>query len=137
MWHGGLAAFDGLRHLVFGAHAAPLYVGGTRDARVVAAHNIVDFAFLPIALLATWVALRRLPLAYGAFALCTLLFAISYPVAAEPLMSLPRFLIVIFPLAMATAMWALERRWLRPLLILSGFWLFVFSAQFATWIWVA
>jgi hypothetical protein len=63
---------------------------------------------------------------------------LSYPVAPEPLMSLPRFLAVLFPLHMWTAYWlARHPRARAPVLALSSVALAVFTAQFATWHWVA
>ena len=53
--------------------------------------------------------LRRLPLAYGAYVLAALALPLSYPVSAQPLMSLPRFLLVLFPLGIWLAAWLVER----------------------------
>ena len=44
-------------------------------------------------------ALRRLPAAYGAYVVAALALPLSYPVGPQPLMSLPRFVAVLFPLA--------------------------------------
>ena len=83
-------------------------------------------------------ALRVLPLAYGAYAIAALALPLSYPVPAQPLMSLPRFLVVLFPLSMALAVWlAAHPRARIPTLATSALLMAFFVAQFATWHWVA
>jgi hypothetical protein len=53
-------------------------------------------------------------------------------------MSLPRFLVVLFPLAMWLAAWlAVRPRAQRPVLIASAALMALFASQFATWHWVA
>ena len=65
--------------------------------------------------------LRRLPLAYGAYVIAALALPLSYPVTAQPLMSLPRFLVVLFPLSMWLAAWlAAHPRAQRPALARLG-----------------
>ena len=53
---------------------------------------------------------RRLPLAYVAYAVAALALPLSYPVAPQPLMSLPRFLLVLFPLFMWLGLVGVARR---------------------------
>ncbi len=65
-------------------------------------------AFLLAALVAVVGVLRRLPLAYGAYVIAALALPLSYPVRAQPLMSLPRFLVVLFPLGIWLAAWLAE-----------------------------
>jgi hypothetical protein len=63
---------------------------------------------------------------------------LSYPVSAQPLMSLPRFLLVLFPLNIWFAGWLAARpRLRRPALAVSALLMMFFVAQFATWHWVA
>ncbi len=58
--------------------------------------------------------------------------------SAQPLMSLPRFLVVLFPLSMWLGAWLAERpRVQRPALAGSALLMAFFVAQFATWHWVA
>ena len=54
-------------------------------------------------------ALRRLPAAYGAYVVAALALPLSYPVGPQPLMSLPRFVAVLFPLAIWLALWMTGR----------------------------
>ena len=82
--------------------------------------------------------LRLLPLAYGVYVLAALALPLSYPVASQPLMSLPRFLVVLFPLSIWLAAWLAEHPRARaPALVVSALLMAVFVAQFATWHWVA
>ena len=94
--------------------------------------NLMDLAFLLFALVATVGALRRLPLAYGAWALVALAVPLAYPVDSQPLLSLPRFLLVLFPLHMWVATVAGPRA-----LAVSGVLLGILSALFACWEFVA
>src|SRR6202042_2086181 len=72
-------------------------------------HNLLLLAFLGAALVAIAGVLRRLPLAYGAYVVVALALPLSYPVTAQPLMSLPRFLVVLFPLSMWAGAFLAER----------------------------
>ena len=70
--------------------------------------------------------------------IAALALPLSYPVTAQPLMSLPRFLVVLFPLSIWFAAWlAGHPRAQRPALVGSGLLMAFFVAQFATWHWVA
>lgn len=94
--------------------------------------NLTDAAFLLFAVVATAGALRRLPLAYGAWAAVALAVPLSHPVDTQPLLSLPRFVLVLFPLHMWVATVAGPRA-----LAVSAALLGVFSALFSTWEFVA
>ena len=55
-----------------------------------------------------------------------------------PLMSIPRFLAVLFPLFMWLALVCRRRARARPVvLVLLGLGLVAFTARYATWHWVA
>jgi Mannosyltransferase (PIG-V) len=138
VWDGLRAAFAGLRQLLSFQHAHVYFPAAPGSPTVAAGHNLLELAFLLAALPALIGALRRLPLAYGAYAIAAMALPLSYPTSAEPLMSLPRYLLVLFPLSIATGIWLAEhRRPRRPLLVLSGALMAVFVAQFSTWHWVA
>ena len=102
-----------------------------------ALHNLGDFAFLVFAVVAIVGALRRLPVAYGAWALCAVALPLSFPVGPEPLASLPRYLAVVFPLHMWLALWARRHRLTAPVVIVSAIGLVALTAGFAAWRWVA
>jgi hypothetical protein len=138
VWEGAKAAFEGARQLLSFQRTHAYYPTGGESAFVSAGHNLEQFAFLAGALVALVGVLRRLPPAYGAYVLAALALALSYPTHAQPLMSLSRFLLVLFPLAIWFAAWLSERpRLQRPALVGSAALMAVFGAAFTTWHWVA
>jgi hypothetical protein len=103
-----------------------------------AGHNLMLFAFLLAAVPAIVGVARTLPRAYCVYVIAALAVPLSYPVSAQPLMSLPRFLLVLFPLNIWFAGWLAARpRLRRPALAVSALLMMFFVAQFATWHWVA
>jgi hypothetical protein len=80
---------------------------------------------------------RRLPLAYGVWVAISLLLPLSEPVTPQPLMSLPRFLAVQFPIFMWLALWCEERGATARVAAVSALGLGLFTAQFATWHWIS
>jgi hypothetical protein len=95
--------------------------------------NLYNLAFLVFALVATVGILRRLPIAYGAYVIVALVIPLSAPIPEEPLRSLPRFTLVLFPLWMWLAT-VVERRGLtKPVTAISAVGLVLLTAAFATW----
>jgi hypothetical protein len=138
VWDGLKAAFEGARQLLSFQHRHVYFPTGADSPFVGAGHNLMLFAFLAAAVPAVVGVVRRLPLAYGAYVIAALALPLSYPVSSQPLMSLPRFLLVLFPLGIWLAAWLAERpRLQRPALAASGLLMAFFLAQFATWHWVA
>jgi hypothetical protein len=139
LWDAASAAFQGAHQLLsFQQHHVYFPVAAKDSPAIAASHNLVDFAFLLAAGAALAGVLRRLPFAYFAYVLAALALALSYPIATEPLMSLPRFVLVLFPLTIAIACWLAERPRVRvPALVVSAAFMAVSAAQFATWHWVA
>jgi len=138
VWDGLSAGFDGVRQLLsFQTHHVYFALAGG-NPMIAAWHNLMELAFLLLAIPALVGVLRRLPLAYGAYAIAALALPLSYPVAPQPLMSMPRYLVVLFPLSIWLAAWLAERpRLQRPAFVLSVVLMAFFLGQFATWHWVA
>jgi mannosyltransferase PIG-V len=138
VWDGLRAGFDGLRQLLSG-QSHHVYFAPTQGSPTVAAgHNVMLLAFLLLALPALVGVWRRLGAAYGVYLLAALALPLSTPVASQPLMSLPRFLVVLFPLSIWGAAWLAPRRRLTiAVLVLSAALMAFFVAQFSTWHWVA
>ena len=135
---GGQAAFAGARQLLSGQTHTVYYPRAGGDPMIVGWHNVMLFGFLLGAVPLLIGALRRLPLAYGVYALLAICLAVSFPVTAEPLTSLPRYLVVLFPLPMALALWIARHPRLRlPVLGASAVSLAGFTELFATWHWIA
>lgn len=139
VWDGAKAALQGLRQLLsFQRHH--IYYGAAGGSPFInAGHNLLLAAFLLAAIPATVGVLRLLPPAYGMYVLAALALPLSYPVASQPLMSLPRFLVVLFPLNMwlATRLVSRPRVLTRAVLVLSGLAMAFFVGEFSTWHWVA
>jgi mannosyltransferase PIG-V len=131
------AAWEGLRQLVHGA-PQPRYVRAWgADPMATAGTDLMLAGFLVFSLVAAVGALRRLPFAYGAYAAVALASALSYPVDAQPLISLPRYILVLFPLHMWLARWSGERGRIERAVGVSAVLLGLFTAQFARWGFVA
>jgi Mannosyltransferase (PIG-V) len=138
VWDGARAAFDGLRQLLSFQRKHVYFNVAGGSPFVDAGHNAMLFAFLLAAVPMVLGVLRRLPLAYGAYVLAALALPLSYPVAPQPLMSLPRFEVVLFPLAMWLGAWLAERPRARlPALVAMALLQALFVGEFATWHWVA
>jgi Mannosyltransferase (PIG-V) len=123
VWDGTAAAWRGIHHL------------GDPAARA----DVVLFGFLVATAPMVVGVFRRLPAAYGAYVLAALALPLSYPVGPQPLMSLPRFVAVLFPCFMALGAWLAEGGRLRRAAVLapSAAGLAIVTAVFATWHWVA
>ena len=140
-WDGVVAAWDGVRQLASGSHTRRYLSVAAGDPMAVARQNLMLLGFLALAVPAVVGVARRLPLAYAAYCVTALALPLSYPVAPQPLMSLPRFLLVLFPLFMWLGWWTTRpARPQRRMAVVVGaelIGLAVFTAQFATWHFVA
>jgi hypothetical protein len=138
VWDGIKAAWQGARQLLSFQRRHVYFPVAGGSPFVNAGHNLMLLAFLLAAVPAIVGVLRLFPLAYGAYVIAALALPLSYPVAPQPLMSLPRFLVVLFPLGMWLAAWlAVRPRLQRSALVVSALLMAFFVAQFATWHWVA
>jgi Mannosyltransferase (PIG-V) len=124
------AGIGGLTHLLAGiVSGSP----GSLISRQNAFENLIYLVVLAICAATLVVAWRRLPKAYSVYSGLCLLTCISSPVTGQPLTSLDRYVLVLFPLWMVAAKWLSERRLLRATLTFDAALLFVFSLQFARW----
>jgi hypothetical protein len=86
----------------------------------------------------TVVAWRRFGAPYGVFCVVSLAIPLSYPSSRWPLLSLPRFGLVIFPLFLALAALTAGRPRLHTAVVAcSGLFLGIAIVQWALWQWVA
>jgi hypothetical protein len=136
-WDGAVAAFEGVRQLASGSRETVYFEQAGGDPFRVAAQNVALFGFLCFAVVGVAGVLRRLPLAYGLYVLLALALPLSYPVGPQPLMSLPRFVAVLFPIFMWLGATCERRRTTDRVAIVSAIVLGLFVTQFATWQWVA
>jgi Mannosyltransferase (PIG-V) len=136
-WDGLVAAVDGIRQLASGSRTPVYFEAAAGDPFRIAAINVMLFVTLVFAVVACAGVWRRLPRAYGAWVATSLLLPLTFPVTPQPLMSLPRFVAVLFPLFMWLAIVCDERR--STDLVAAGFavGLGLFTAQYASWHWVS
>jgi Mannosyltransferase (PIG-V) len=100
--------------------------------------NVEDLAFLFLFVALTAVAWRRFGAAYGVFATISLVIPLSFPSSRWPLLSLPRFGLVVFPLFLALAAVTAGRPRLHTAVAAcSAFGLGIAIVQWALWQWVA
>jgi len=134
IWDGLVAGWRGLEQFVVG-HGT--HVPGANPMHA-AAENVQALAFLVLFLALTVVAWRRFGAPYGLFAALSLAIPLSYPSSRWPLLSLPRFGLVIFPLFLALASLTADRPRLHTAVIAcSGLFLGIAVVQWALWQWVA
>jgi hypothetical protein len=132
------AAWDGLRELTRDGTARRYLAEGGGSPLDGASQSLMLLGFLVFALVALAGVIRRLSLAYSAYAGVALLITVSYPVDGQPLMSLPRYIAVLFPFQMWLALWAGERAGrLERTVGVSAVLLGLLAAQFARWGFVA
>ena len=131
------AAWLGLRQLAHGSPTPRYFTDNGGDPFLVAGDSLMLLGFLVFAVVACVGALRRLPLAYGAYAAVALAMTLSYPLDAQPLMSLPRYIVVLFPLQMWLAQRAGRRGGVDRAVAVSAVLLGLFAAHFAHWGFVA
>ncbi len=134
IWRGAVAAVDGARWVAANGVGPILGMrlqSGGMDSTVVA--NLLEFTSFVAAvamLVACW---RKLPAAYTLYALAALLFPLLYSTEARPLYTLPRFIVVIFPLFIgAAAGLAPHRVWRWVVVAFLGVLLVVSTVLFAS-----
>jgi hypothetical protein len=138
VWHGMLAAWDGIRQIMHGP--TPEYFKpaiGFFNPLSIAGQNLVLFGFLILGIAGLIGAFRRLPFAYGAYALGALAIPLTYPVTWQPLGGLSRYEAVLFPLFMWGALWVRRRNITTESVAALAVFLGLFTAEFATWRFVA
>ena len=134
LWNGLVAGWRGLEQFVLG-HGTHVSAANPMHA---AAENVQALAFLAVFLVLTVVAWRRFGAPYGLFAAVSLAIPLSYPSSRWPLLSLPRFGLVIFPLFLALAAVTATRPRLHTAVVAcSALFLGIAVVQWALWQWVA
>ena len=137
VWDGAVAAFQGARQLLAGSTGTVYFTEAGGDPTRVAAINLMLFGFLCFGVVAAVGILRRLPFAYGAYVVAALMLPLSYPVGPQPLMSLPRFLLVLFPIFMWLAAVGEERGATTRYAAVSAVGLGLLTVEFAGWHFIA
>ena len=138
IWDGLRAGWAGVQQLASGSHTHAYWpaADGTDPLRV-AVINLECLAALALFAVLTVVAWRRFGAPYGLFSALSLAIPLSYPSERWPLLSLPRFGLVVFPLFMALAAIGGRPRMHVAIASISSVFLGVAVVQWALWQWVA
>jgi hypothetical protein len=138
IWDGLRAGWAGVRQLVSGSHTTTYWpaVDGTDPMRV-AAVNLESLGFFALFVVLTVVAWRRFGAPYGLFAALSLAIPLSVPSERWPLLSLPRFGLVVFPFFLALAVLGGRPRVHLAIVSISSILLGVAIVQWSLWQWVA
>jgi hypothetical protein len=138
VWDGLRAGWAGVRQLASGSHTH-YYWAPVRDADPmrVAAVNLEALGFLVLLVVLTVIAWRRFGAPYGLFCAVSLAIPLSVPSERWPLLSLPRFGLVLFPCFLALAVLGGRPRVHTAILAVSSIMLGVAVTQWALWQWVA
>jgi len=93
---------------------------------------LFSLAFIPFTIL-VW---KKLPRIYGLYSVSLMLFFLMRMGSPQPLISMVRYTMEIFPVFLLFALWGEKPAIHRLILYLSWLGLFFFTAQFAMWGWV-
>jgi hypothetical protein len=138
LWDGLRAGWAGVRQLASGSDSTR-YWSAVQDADPdrVAAVNLEQLAFLVLFVFLTVVAWRELGAPYGLFAALSLAIPLSVPSERWPLLSMPRFGLVVFPFFLVLAVLGRRPRLHTAVVVMSAIFLGVVCAQWALWQWTA
>ncbi len=115
--------FNAIQEIV---RQGPSYVSDTSD---------VILTLIPIlALIIGW---KLLPLDYSLFSLTMILFVLCEPRQEEPLLSVPRYLLVVFPLFILLGIWSQNRRTFWHLMLPCLLLFIAHVIQYAIYSWSA
>jgi hypothetical protein len=137
VWDGAVAAWEGLRQLLHGPAPPVFFKSYGGNPLWGAGANLTLFGFLVLGAIALVGTFRRLPVAYGAWCLAAVVLPLSFPPTPQPLQSIPRYEMVLFPLFMWGAWWVRRRQLVTPAIAALAVLLGLFTAEFATWRFVA
>jgi hypothetical protein len=137
-WDALHTAEQGAAELVRHLPADAGYPGGFEKAQQRSAWNVLQLLVLLAAAGLTWVAWKRLGIAFGLYSIAVIAIILSTPAAVVPLVSVPRLLIADFPVFIALATVAATRPRLR-LGIIIGFAAIggIAAVAFSRGVWVA
>ena len=141
IWDGLRAGWAGIEQVASGSNAHVYWTAvGPADSTPLrtAVINLVLLGFLVLFVALAVIAWREVGAPYGLFSALSLALPLSVPSSRWPLLSLPRFGLVVFPFFLALA-WIGGRhpRANAAIVGLSALLLGVFATQWALWDWVA
>ena len=137
IYYGFKAAFWGMDAIISTPDTTYWLPVVDQDPRLWATYDVINLLFTLPFLMFSVIAYWRLPLHYALYALLLMLMPLSYP-SSVPLMSMPRFILTVFPLFILLAMWGREHAWVDKLITISSLvFLGFFASKFVVWTWVA
>ena len=140
IWDGLRSGWAGVEQLASGSHTHLYWTAvsiRTRDPMRTALINLAALAFLVLFVWLSVVAWRRFGAAYGLYCFVSLAIPLSAPSSRWPLLSMPRFGLVVFPIFLALAVVGGRPRVHTAILGVSAILLGVAVSQWALWQWVA
>ena len=136
LWDAARAAWAGVLQLTVGSDTDWYWTAV--DPAGTAARNLENAAYLLVFAVLTVIAWRRLGAAYGLFCALSLAIPLATPTRAQPLLSLPRFCLVLFPAFIALAAVTAGRpRLAHALAGVSAVFLGVAAVRWGLWQFVA
>ena len=100
--------------------------------------HLVSFVFTLLPLLVLGFGWKRIPLHYRLFATTLATFSLSFPLEGiSPLLSQPRYLLILFPIFVILGIWGKRRRFHQWYFALSLTCFICFTASFICNLWVA
>ena len=131
LWDAARAAWTSVRQLVSGSASHPY--GPPVGATHFAALNLEATFFFVVAVVLGVVAWRRLGAGYGLMSLIAVVAPVATPAVDQPLLSMPRFTLVAFPIFIALALVASRPSHERAVAGVSAIWAGVAVMQWALW----
>lgn len=98
--------------------------------------HALNLAFFAIGLVLTIAAFKKLRPAYALYAFLVLIVPVFNPSETMPLLSMPRFVVVLFPLFFVLALAGKNRIAHWAISVAFAFGLLLFIVRFASWYWV-
>jgi len=102
-----------------------------------AGSGVTDIFFTVVPLVALILGWKQLPVHYCLFALALMLFVLSVPCHYQGLMSVPRFMLEVFPTFILFALWGKDRFFFWLLLVFSVIFFIANIVVFAIYGWVS
>ena len=99
--------------------------------------DTIELVVTIAAFIIAFIGLKKLPLYYSAYVFPPLIVPLFSPGGVHPLMSMPRFVLPLFPLFVVIALFVRNRTLGLVLAGLSAIGLVLLTMQFATWYWVS
>lgn len=98
--------------------------------------NVMELSFTLFLIVMVILAWKKLPRIYGIYAVTMTLFFLTRFGSPQPLVSMARYTIEVFPIFFILAQWGVDTRANRIITYLSWIGLLLMAGQFAIWGWV-